>query len=95
MVDKYKVALPLHPEWGTKPNVFYVPTTAPPKLGSDGRLEDQSRIPLAYLESLFGDGVQQAFDTIAAERAKKTNGEDSELMDTLIGYKHSEMFKLS
>ena len=33
LVEKYKVALLLHPEWGTKPNVFYVPSMSPPKIG--------------------------------------------------------------
>ena len=75
--------------------MFYVPPTSPPKFGADGSAEAESRIPIAYLEELFGDGVRQAFDTIAAERAKKANGEASELMDTLIGFKHHEMFKLS
>ena len=95
LVDKYKVALPLHPEWGTKPNVFYVPPTSPPRIGADGSANGESRIPVAYLEELFGDGVRPAFETIAAERAKKASGEASELMDTLIGFKHHEMFKLS
>jgi len=52
-------------------------------------------VPLDYLESLFGDGVASALDTITAERAKKAAGQTSELMDTLIGYRHAEMFKLS
>ena len=43
----------------------------------------------------FGDGVKDALDTITAERAKKADGGESELMDTLIGYRHAEMFKLS
>ena len=55
----------------------------------------ESRVPLDYLESLFGDGVSAALDTITAERAKKAEGGESELMDTLIGYRHAEMFKLS
>lgn len=48
-----------------------------------------------YLEGLFGDGVKDALDILTAERQKKTDGVDSELMDTLIGYRHAEMFKLS
>lgn len=95
LVDKYKVALPLHPEWGTQPNVFYVPPTSPPKYSPDGTPESTSRIPLEYLEELFGSEVTTVFDTIAVEREKKARGEESELMDTLIGYRHSEMFKLS
>ena len=80
---------------GTKPNVFYVPPLSPPKIGEDGGATAESRVPLDYLESLFGDGVAAALETITAERAKKAAGEASELMDTLIGYRHAEMFKLS
>ncbi len=94
LVDEYEVALPLHAEWRTEPNVFYIPPTAPPRFEADGRPSDEPRIPLAYLEALFGPGVQAALDTLAAERAKKTAGEESKLMDTLIAYKHAEMFKL-
>ena len=95
LVDKYKVALPLYPEMGTKPNVFYVPPLSPPKIDDAGGATTEARVPLDYLESLFGDGVSAALDTITAERAKKASGGESELMDTLIGYRHAEMFKLS
>jgi len=95
LVDEWKVALPLHPEWGTKPNVFYVPPMSPPKYDENGEMTNESRVPLEYLESLFGDGVAPALATLAAERQKKATGADSELMDTLIGYRHAEMFKLS
>jgi len=95
LVDKYHVALPLHGEWGTQPNVFYIPPTAPPKFDNEGRPMDGSRIPLEFLEGLFGDGVTNAFETLANEREKKRRGEASELMDLLIAYKHADMFKLS
>lgn len=95
LVNKYKVALPLHPEWGTQPNVFYVPPLSPPKFGKNGEELDEPRVPLAYLESLFGAGVKEALDTVKRERRAKAEGKKSELMDTLIGYVHSEMFKLS
>ena len=70
------------------------------KLGiADEHLEPyghyKAKVSLDYLESLFGDGVSSALATITAERAKKAAGETSELMDTLIGYRHAEMFKLS
>ncbi len=55
----------------------------------------ESRVPLEYLESLFGERVGDVLATITAERAKKAEGQESELMDTLIGYRHAEMFKLS
>ena len=95
LVEKYKVALPLHGEWGTQPNVFYVPPTSPSKYASDGRAMDEQRIPLEYLESLFGPTTSEARATLERERQAKADGRDSELMDTLIGFKHAEMFKLS
>ena len=95
LVNKYKVALPLHPEWGTQPNVFYVPPSSPPKFGKNGEELDEPRVPLAYLESLFGSGVKDALETVKRERRAKAEGKKSELMDTLIGFVHSEMFKLS
>ena len=38
--------------------------------------------------------LREALDTLEAEREKKRSGLGSELMDTLIAYKHSDMFKL-
>lgn len=95
LVEKYKVALPLHPEWGTEPNVFYVPPSSPPRFGPNGEELDEGRVPLKYLESLFGENVKDALDTVKRERQAKKEGRESELMDTLIGFKHAEMFKLS
>ena len=95
LVEKYKVALPLHGEWGTQPNVFYVPPTSPSKYASDGRAMDEQRIPLEYLESLFGPTTSEALATLERERPATADGRDSELMATLIGFKHAEMFKLS
>jgi len=94
LVDKYKVALPLHPEWATRPNVFYVPPSAPPAFDAEGRPAGE-RIPRTYLESLFGAGVNDALAVLNSERAKKARGEESELMDLLIGFRHADMFKLS
>ncbi len=55
LVERYKVALPLHPEWNTEPNVFYVPPLSAFVVRPDGSIdESQRRIPLSYLESLFG-----------------------------------------
>lgn len=94
LVEQYKVALPLHSEWGTEPNVFYVPPDSPPKFAADGKPSTEPRIPLAYLEGLFGPGVEQSLKTLRTERAKKAAGDGSELMDLLIGYERSNMFKL-
>jgi len=94
LVDQYKVALPLHAEWGTKPNVFYVPPTAPPAFDKDGKPAGD-RIPKHYLEQLFGPEVHSALETLKNERGKKARGESSEIMDLLIGFKFDEMTKLA
>ena len=93
LVEQWKVALPLHPEFGTQPNVFYVPPMAPPSFDAEGKLDPgRPRIPNAYLMSLFGEAVLPALETLAAERAKATKGERSELMDLLIAYRWQDMF---
>lgn len=84
LVNEFKVALPLHAEYGTEPNVFYVPPYSPPRLDESGTPTEVPRIPLGYLESLFGKGVQAAMNTLEVERNKRQNGQPSELMDILI-----------
>jgi steroid C-25 hydroxylase beta subunit len=92
LVDRYKVALPLHPEWNTEPNVFYVPPLSAFVVRPDGTIdESQRRIPLSYLESLFGSDVGPALRTLEEHLAKRRRGEASELMDTLIAYKWTEV----
>ena len=91
MVNRWKVALPLHPEWETKPNVYYVPPLSPAPLNDDGSInEGAPRIPPSYLESLFGPDVHSALDTLKVEMERKRRGEPSELMDTLIMYQWKE-----
>lgn len=97
LVYKYKVALPLHEEYGTQPNVFYVPPmSGPKKFDKNGKpLDNSDRIPMEYLESLFGKNVQTALSVLKSEMQKRKEGKGSELMDILIAYKHSEMFRLT
>ncbi len=84
-VEDWKVAVPLHPEYGTHPNVYYVPPLAPAPLNKDGSINaNASRIPDGYLESLFGPAVGPALDTLKAELQKKREGKASEVMDALI-----------
>jgi nitrate reductase beta subunit len=91
-VNEWKVALPLHPEFGTHPNVYYVPPLAPAPLNPDGSAnEGRARIPPGYLESLFGPDVHKALDTLKSEMGKKRNGEPSALMDALIVYEWKEV----
>lgn len=93
LVDKWKVAVPLHPEYGTEPNVFYVPPIAPPRFDEDGEIDEVApRIPEEFLLSLFGPKVIDALATLGDEMAKARKGEKSELMDLLIAYKWKEMF---
>jgi nitrate reductase beta subunit len=92
LVETWRVALPLHPEFHTGPNVYYVPPLSPPPLGPDGRLlEGQERIPREYLRSLFGPGLDASLDTLRAEMEKQRAGERSELMDILIARRWTEM----
>lgn len=88
LVKVWKVAVPLHPEYGTEPNVFYVPPLSPYRLHEDGRIDYETpRIPPEYLESLFGPDVHQALATLKSELEKVRNGGISEILDTLIAYK--------
>ena len=96
LVTRWKVALPLHAEYGTQPNVFYVPPLpGPPRFDARGRpIPRSERIPRAALEELFGPGVKQALATLEAEQRKKQAGKPSALMDVLIAYRQPEMFRL-
>lgn len=88
LVNKWKVALPLHQSFGTQPNVYYVPPILPCKVSETGKVDlSAPRVPDAYLEKLFGPRVREALRVLAAEKDKKRRGESSELMDTLIVYK--------
>lgn len=94
LVNKWKVAIPLHPEFDLGPNVFYVPPMSPPAIGADGQPTGEPRIPLSFLESLFGNAVHAALATVDAERAKKKAGQPSELMDILIAYDWNNNFHI-
>ena len=94
LVAQWQVALPLHPEYGLEPNVFYVPPLSPPALDAQGRPTAEPRIPVESLVSLFGEKVRDALATLERERAKRKRGELSELMDLLIAYDWNAMFKL-
>ncbi len=85
LTHRYRIALPLHPEYRTMPMVWYVPPLSPvvnavQETGFDG--EDRStlfaaidalRIPIEYLAELFTAGdpapVTASLRTLAAMRA--------------------------
>ncbi|MBZ0138547.1 MAG: 4Fe-4S dicluster domain-containing protein [Pseudorhodoplanes sp.] len=95
LVELWKVALPLRPDFGTQPNVFYVPPLSPPSFDSEGRRTDTARIPADYLEHLFGPAVHAALTRLEKEIAVKQDGGESETIDLLIAYRHGDMFRLS
>lgn len=81
-LKEWKVALPLHPEFRTLPNLFYVPPMLPAmaQVGDDGIYEttssslfagiDKSRLPMKYLASMFSAGdvetVQKVLEKLLA-----------------------------
>ena len=94
LVNEWKVALPLHPEFGTEPNVFYVPPILPPSFDEEGRFSDEPRIPMDYLRYLFGPEVDEALITLMNEMENKKDGKPSELMDLLIARDWKSLFHI-
>jgi nitrate reductase beta subunit len=94
LVYQWKVALPLHPEYGTDPNVFYVPPMLPPNFDENGEFSEEPRVPTEYLRSLFGDTVDQALITLQYEMERKQEGKESRLMDLLIAKEWKSLFKI-
>jgi DMSO reductase family type II enzyme iron-sulfur subunit len=93
LVKQWKVALPLHGDRGTNPNVYYIPPISPPRFDANGNIdESKPRIPTEYLKYLFGEEVEAALATLQAEMAKTKAGGKSELMDTLIVYEWKSLF---
>ncbi|CAM3195431.1 nitrate reductase subunit beta [Stackebrandtia soli] len=85
LIKRFKVALPLHPEYRTMPMVWYIPPLSPvvdriAETGHDGEDHDNLfaaidtlRIPVSYLAELFTAGdtapVVASLRTLAAMRA--------------------------
>jgi nitrate reductase beta subunit len=85
LISRYRVALPLHPEFRTLPMVWYVPPLSPvvealTETGFDGEdagnlfgAIDALRIPVEYLAGLFTAGdpgpVRASLDKLAAMRS--------------------------
>lgn len=94
LVYQWKVALPLHPEFGTEPNVYYIPPILPQSFDAEGRFSDEPRVPTEYLHYLFGPQVDQALITIDGEMERKRAGKPSELMDLLIAKDWKSLFNI-
>ncbi|WP_405493231.1 nitrate reductase subunit beta [Nocardia sp. NBC_00511] len=89
LISKYRVALPLHPEFRTMPMVWYIPPLSPvvdalTETGFDGEdagnlfgAIDSLRIPVEYLAELFTAGdtvpVKDALARLAAMRSYQRN----------------------
>ncbi len=74
-VKEWGIALPLHPEFRTVPNLFYVPPMLPAMGSMEGELYnstsehlfasiDQQRLPMQYLASLFTAGNTDQVATV-------------------------------
>lgn len=88
-VKKWGIALPLHPEYRTLPNLFYVPPMLPAmaSVDTDGVYDsdtaslwagiERSRLPMAYLASLFTAGdtdrVKQVLKKLLAVKISRRN----------------------
>jgi nitrate reductase beta subunit len=84
LAKDWQVALPLHPEYETGPNVFYVPPfSGPSRVNPDGTLVNVDRIPMDYLRFLFGPDVDSAIGTLRAERDSVMAGGTSDILDIL------------
>ena len=93
LVRRWEVALPLHAEWGTEPNVFYIPPLSAYRIRPDGYVDQaERRVPTTYLESLFGTRVAAAMRTLEKEISKRRHGKPSDIVKTLIAYDWKEMF---
>jgi DMSO reductase family type II enzyme iron-sulfur subunit len=108
LVDVWGVALRLHPEFGTAPNLFYVPPLSPPKFDSNGRLIPNSRrIPVELLAQMFGDDasstpgdpsriarIEEIFTILEEQRAIVANGGSSALVDILVAREEKDRLQL-
>ena len=106
LIDVWGVALRLHPEYGTAPNLFYIPPLSPPTFGTNGQLQPNTRrIPTDLLATMFGDDVNQShaqrvarieeiFGILETERAKVRAGGSSPLVDILTAHDESDRMQL-
>ncbi|MDO5646292.1 MAG: nitrate reductase subunit beta, partial [Dermabacter sp.] len=81
LINEWKIALPLHPEYRTMPMVWYIPPLSPvvdevAKTGEDAEDQrnlfaaiDQLRIPIEYLAELFTAGDVTVVDGVLKKLA--------------------------
>jgi DMSO reductase family type II enzyme iron-sulfur subunit len=91
LVNKWKIALPLHGEFGTMPNEYFIPPLSPIKESMSGEFGMEEKIPLSLLEELFGNNVNRSLNMLKDERNKRMMNKPSELMDLLIAQTNKEL----
>ncbi|NOX14785.1 MAG: 4Fe-4S dicluster domain-containing protein [Epsilonproteobacteria bacterium] len=91
LIKKYKVALPLRPDFGVEPNVYYIPPfLSPPKFDKEGNIiENSDRIRTSELVKLFGEEIYDAIKTLKNE---KRDG-NSELLKMLVASQDKDRFR--
>jgi complex iron-sulfur molybdoenzyme family reductase subunit beta len=96
LVKKHKVALPLRSDYGTQPNIYYIPPTeSPAKFDAEGKIiEGSTRVPMEELETLFGKEVHEVVKKLKAEQKTRKETGESEILDLLIAFNHADMFRL-
>ncbi|MBU2490976.1 MAG: respiratory nitrate reductase subunit beta [Bacteroidetes bacterium] len=94
LIHKWKVALPLHSEFGTQPNEYFIPPVSPYKESKEGEITSERRIPDSLLKEMFGPRAIEVLDIIEMEREKRRKGQRSELMDLLIAHTNREMISI-
>ena len=98
LINEYKVALPLHPEYRTMPMVWYIPPLSPvvdavSETGEDGERKenlfnaiDRLRIPIEYLAGLFTAGDTAPVDNVLRKLAAMR----SYMRDINMGWEENE-----
>lgn len=99
-VKEWGIALPLHPEFRTLPNLFYVPPMLPAMAQVDekGLYEtattelfagiDQNRMPMKYLASLFANGdtslITQVYEKLLSVKLHRRNATVGDLSEEKV-----------
>ncbi|MGR6837115.1 4Fe-4S dicluster domain-containing protein [Syntrophomonas erecta] len=92
LVNEYKVALPIHKEYNTGANIYYIPPVLTAGIGgTDQMAQDQARIPEEYLVGLFGPEVKKIKNRLQNAVVMAREGKSSPLIDILVEYPNYEV----
>jgi len=85
LVKKHGVALGLHGEYNTKPNVYYIPPFQTKiTIDTSGKESEAFKVPISELEKLFSKEVEQVVQKLSSEQKKYIQAGDSEVMRILL-----------